>query len=69
MTPRIAFPGRTHHWVVPLGTNLKNGLKTKNSQIIFWAFFIKCLHNYNFLFFHVYQFHALIYGLKFISEF
>jgi hypothetical protein len=32
------------------------------------AFYIKCFHNYE-LFFHVYQLHALIYGLKFILEF
>jgi hypothetical protein len=33
-----------------------------------WAFYFKCFHNYNFFSPHVYQFHALIYGLKFILE-
>jgi len=34
-----------------------------------WAIYFKCFHNYKFLFVHVYQLHALIYGLNFILEF
>jgi hypothetical protein len=51
-----------------LGTTSRNGQGTKNNQKKFWAFFVKCFHNYNF-FIHVYQLHVLIYGLKFMWEF
>jgi hypothetical protein len=47
--------GRTHPWVVPLGTTSRNGQEIKNNQICFWAFLIKYFHNYKLLLFHVYQ--------------
>jgi hypothetical protein len=41
----------------------------KTTKSFFWALFIEFFNNYKLLFFHVYQLHALIYGLKFIWEF
>jgi hypothetical protein len=40
----------------------------KTAKSFSWAFYFKCFYNYTLLFFHVYQLHALIYGLKFILE-
>jgi hypothetical protein len=37
--------------------------ESKTAKSFSWALFVKCFHNYKILFFHVYQFHALIYGL------
>jgi hypothetical protein len=64
----VSIKGRTHPWLVQLGTTSRNGQGTKNDQIIFLGLFVKCFHNYIF-FFHVHKLHALIYGLKFIWEF
>jgi hypothetical protein len=41
----------------------------KRTKSFSWAFYFKCVHNYKLFFPHVYQCHALIYGLKFILDF
>jgi hypothetical protein len=60
----------TPTWVKPsLGGTTRNDLKEpKTTKSFFWALFVKCFHIYKLLLFHVYHFHALIYGLKFIWE-
>jgi hypothetical protein len=56
MNDGMQLLGKARPWVVPLGT----------TKSFFKAFFVKCIHNYKLLLFHVYQLHALIYGLNFI---
>jgi hypothetical protein len=48
--------------------NLKEWLKNKISQIIFWGLFFNLKKYYKLLFFHVYLLHAKIYFLKFSLE-
>jgi hypothetical protein len=39
--------GCKYNWVDPLGTTSRNSIGTKIGQIIFFAHFFKCFHNYN----------------------
>jgi len=48
--------------------NLKEWLKNKISQIIFWDLFFNLKKYYKLLFFHVYLLHVKIYVLKFSLE-
>jgi hypothetical protein len=62
-------------WANPsLGGTTRNHFKEwlkhkKTTKSIFYVFFVKCFHNYKLLFFHVYQFHVIIYGFKLILTF
>ncbi len=53
-----------YHWKLLL----KMVNEPKITKSFSWALYFKCFHNYELLIFHVYQLHALIYGLKFIFE-
>jgi hypothetical protein len=55
-----------HPWVLPLGPPQGMVKEPKTIKSLSLAFNFKCFHNYKLLFFHVYQFQALIYNLKFI---
>jgi len=48
--------------------HLKEWLKNQKRPNHVFVIYFKCFHNYKLLFFDVYQFHALICGLKFILD-
>ncbi len=55
--------------MVPLKPPQGMAKEPKTTKSFFGALFVKCFHYDKLLFFHVYQLHTLIYGLKFIWEF